>query len=319
MENYQTTINKYQNSGAHIITPVPVLSEISSLYTAVVDKLFVDSNPDHEDVYSAGNNILRLSGKTITKLGIIAGVIWNTDESGIVEKNNDGCTYTAVGGIRRPDGNLVYTQTHYSLFFDEIEEEIKEECYSEGARSSFFSKKWNKNATPADFENYAASQARKRLRKKKMFSVQIAETGAKNRLIIQLLGLKSSYTKEELKKPFVAIKITFNYNSEDPQVKDAIIQSHFRTMGGLYGEKSVRKLPSPQTETVKKPDYQEADFEDESVTDILSYENIKNLSDKVGYDMDDWLNRKKKSFDELTESEKQSLYDHVVSLDDIPF
>ncbi|NOZ68511.1 MAG: hypothetical protein GXP46_04550, partial [Deferribacteres bacterium] len=60
-------------------------------------------------------------------------------------------------------------------------------------------------------KNYILSQNK--------FKYEIALTGAQSRVVSKLLGLKSTYTLEELKRPFVIVAMVPDWDRNDPEIK----------------------------------------------------------------------------------------------------
>ena len=70
---------------------------------------------------------------------------------------------------------------------------------------------------------------------KRKHKIKLAETGAANRVIRAILGLKSAYTKAELSKPFTLIRIVFKPDYNDPEVKRQVTAAAIGAMTGVYG------------------------------------------------------------------------------------
>ena len=58
-----------------------------------------------------------------------------------------------------------------------------------------------------------------------------AQTGAILRVIRALLGIKGTYSKAELEKPFVVPTVTFAPDYTDPTVRNAMLQQGMNSMG----------------------------------------------------------------------------------------
>jgi len=68
----------------------------------------------------------------------------------------------------------------------------------------------------------------------KRFAVQLAETGARNRALRVLLGVRSSYTKAALARPFIVPRLHFN--PQTPLMKAAMATYIRHEMAALSGE-----------------------------------------------------------------------------------
>jgi len=70
---------------------------------------------------------------------------------------------------------------------------------------------------------------------KRKFRVQLAQTGAMGRVVKKILGLKSTYTMEEMKKPFVVPKIVFSPDTTDPKVREMLLRQGLDATNLLFG------------------------------------------------------------------------------------
>ena len=62
-----------------------------------------------------------------------------------------------------------------------------------------------------------------------------AMTGAKLRVIRALLGVKGTYTKEELKKNFAIPTVVFSPDYSDPQVRQAMLAQGMNSVNNMFG------------------------------------------------------------------------------------
>ena len=74
---------------------------------------------------------------------------------------------------------------------------------------------------------------------------QKASTGAILRVIRSLICIKSTYTMEELKKPFAVVRASFSPDYNDPMVKQMMLQKCMQSMGNLFG--AIASTPQPMT------------------------------------------------------------------------
>lgn len=66
-----------------------------------------------------------------------------------------------------------------------------------------------------------------------------AQTGAILRVVRALLGIKGTYSQEELSKPFVVPAVTFAPDFNDPTVRNAMLQQGMNSMGNMFGMAST--------------------------------------------------------------------------------
>lgn len=94
-----------------------------------------------------------------------------------------------------------------------------------------------------------------------------AMTGAKLRVIRALLGVKGTYTKEELKKNFAIPTVIFSPDYSDPQVRQAMLTQGMNSVNNMFGTPAL-----PVTRV---------NFDAEAVYDVApeDYENPAFVSD----------------------------------------
>ena len=111
-----------------------------------------------------------------------------------------------------------------------------------------------------------------------------AITGAKLRVIRALLGVKGTYTKEELKKNFAIPTVVFSPDYSDPSVRQAMLAQGISSVNNMFGAAAlpVRKVEFDSEETfdaeafANNPAFQ-SDAPDDDIPDIP--EEIPNVPD----------------------------------------
>lgn len=84
---------------------------------------------------------------------------------------------------------------------------------------------------------------------------QKAATGARNRAIRSLLGIKGTYTKDELSKPFIVSRMAFSPDYNDPVVKQMMIMQAIGSMGTLFGNNLILQEHNNTPLTAKPEDF----------------------------------------------------------------
>ncbi|MCK4821717.1 hypothetical protein KA005_38480, partial [bacterium] len=205
------------------------------------------------------NAKLRITAQGLRKLSVCAGIIWHPTGCRRTDNRSDRdyVSYQAVGGIKKADGAMVFWKGEYDLDFEVIKEELddlhRNKC-----------KNWNKSDD--EKRAYIESSVRRDMIFRRKHKIKLAETGAANRVIRAILGLKSSYTKTELSNPFIMLRIVFQPDYSDPEVKRQMTAAAIQAMTGVYGEQI------PQSEPI--------DIPPEDIKDVPSDKN----DDKPGSD-----------------------------------
>ena len=218
-----------------------------------------------------------------------------------------------------------------------LEEELLDQYKNTVSKWSNSSTDWQRNATDDYKQNYIEKCVRRDLLFKRKHKVKLAETGAMNRVIRAILGLKGDYNEKELARPFVMVRIILRPDFSDKDVRAKLVDASIKAMVGIYGpetpiETPARDLsgmgevidvePSPEEEGPIEPE-NDSDDEPSPREIFLSYANpekiavLTNLANIKGYTLEgDWL-----PLEDKTERNLLRLYDHLHGMvdDDIPF
>lgn len=99
------------------------------------------------------------------------------------------------------------------------------------------------------------------------FVAERAETGAKVRAVRGLLGMKASYTVEELRKPFIIPQIQMNAEAiaADPDGRRMLLASAVGAIGTVFGNGAAPALPAPVQEAPRQIEAPEIPADDDDV------------------------------------------------------
>jgi hypothetical protein len=190
--------------------------------------------PDQEVYNIQGTPRLALTKIGLWRLEQLAGVTWEDPRTGVstVRRTDDGkdmyvCRYQATGYIRDIDGQIRSASDGFGYDL-------------------------------RDGSPQALAKTEKELPKVRQNIEQLTITKCKLRVLRSLLGIQSSYTIADLEKPFIVLKMQFNIDKIDPEIKkklDTIMAA--KQMGiekELFGlmqveAESMRRL----TESITEP------------------------------------------------------------------
>jgi hypothetical protein len=214
-------------------------------------------------------------------------VIWH-QQGGSVRvddrKDRDYVAFEAFGAIRKADGQLVPVKAFYDLDFIIIEEDLEVQYRAKASKGKY-------KKTGQELEDYVEFCVGRDMRSKRRHRATLCESGARNRVIRSLLGIKKVYTGAELQKPFVCVRITYQPDYDDPEVKRLI------TMASLGSTATVYGLPAPQQQLPAPEAYQtvadqDGDTEDGETIDMepngVSEEEPPREDDDLPDDFDNW-------------------------------
>lgn len=194
---------------AHLISPA---SSVGAMPEGVGLALTIVSVDPKNDTYSTDGGKLGLGKATLQKIAHAIGISWDPMRSGRIDDGSNPyyvrwkavCTYRAFDGQQQ----TLCAEKELDL----------------------------RDGSPAASELKPRALAQMRLH----ISAH-AETKAQLRAI-RSLGIKTSYTKEELKKPFVAARVLFTGQTDDPILKRAFAE---RTAAAFLGGNEMLYGTSP--------------------------------------------------------------------------
>jgi hypothetical protein len=166
-----------------------------------------DTYPIKGDSLKAG-----LGKDALNMVSMGMGVQWDPILSRRLDDGSDPhyCRYLAVGKMRDSDGTWI-------TIFDEKENDLR------------------------DGSPQATDMTEKQLAQQRANIYSLTITKARNRAI-RGRGVKTSYLKTELEKPFVAFKLVFTGESNDPEIRRMKARSMLESQSVLYG--AAPQLPA---------------------------------------------------------------------------
>lgn len=268
-KNQPTQLMQFDQNEVNMLVPTTSLQQVSPWHAARVSMVQANTDPDSGDVFKVGTrnengkwvDILSPAKPLLMKIAAAAGIVWNWRESGPIAVEKRYVCYKAVGAMRLPDGTWQPFMATKEIDLDVIEDETydsnidKAEGYAKDAKK----RSYLKGLSP---EEWAKKQTRSHMIQWRKNKLMRAETGAMLRVIRAALGMKSQYTKEELKKPFVVPRIDFSPDYSDPDVRQMLLQNGATAMAGLFGQ-SAPSSGQPAFDTHDRPAIEAPDYEDE--------------------------------------------------------
>lgn len=176
---------------------------------------YLNVDRDTYPVKGEGNKV-GIGKDALNLISIGMGVQWDPVLSRRLDDGSDPhyCRYLAVGKMRDSDGTWI-------TIFDEKENDLR------------------------DGSQQAKDMTEKQLAMQRANIYSLTITKARNRAI-RGRGVKCSYPKDELLKPFVAFKLVFTGESSDPEIRRMKARAMVESQSMLYG-------PSPTTAALAPP------------------------------------------------------------------
>lgn len=290
MEN-SLTIQDVLSHKEHYNLAIPFMEtqQINPFYKSTLSTRYVDTNEKSLEIFKIGSrkvgnkweNLYSLSKPFLNKLATDAGIQFGAGTGDVYKIDENTQKASAFGAIRLPDG-CVRTSNNFKVIDLATEEKKYRLAYIEKAEKGIldykaatsaaekYKGKWidtgQKNEdgyevklyliSEQDREKYIENSLLNAMTQLRADAPQKAATGAMLRVIRDLLGIKGTYTMEELKKPFAIARMAFSPDYNDPIIKQMLLQQAIQSVGNLFGnvQPVVQTISIPQTDIEEEVD-----------------------------------------------------------------
>lgn len=285
--NSQTALADIQQkyAGCNLLMPATTEVQLNPFYKITVMEVAVDISENSGDVFKVGsvkskekdnngNDIwittYSLSKPLLMKLAAAAGIQFDPDHTYGTRVDRNTYKAKAFGAMRMPDGTGKTHADEKVICLDDEEANLRLEFMDKSIKGIIDDKaakaaaemfnghwidttnKWGKACKgyvidDSDRDKYIERSVLVNMTLLRKTAAEKAMTGAINRVIRALTGLKGQYTLEELKKPFAIPRVTFSPDYTDPEVRSAMISQGMNSIGSLFGAPAL-SAPSPVAE-----------------------------------------------------------------------
>lgn len=296
----QSVLNSRDNY--NLALPFVETQQVSLFHKMSVSLLYVD--PNGREAYKVGSSnqgngrwddLYSLAKPFLNKLATEAGIQFSPGSGDVVKMDENTWKASAFGAVKLPDGNLrtsndfkvidlVTEEKKYRLLYEEKANRGISDYKAAKEAAKKYTGEWvntdqvNSQGYPVkiyviaecDRGKYVENNLLDAMTQLRANAPQKAAIGAILRVIRALLGIKSTYTAEKLKKPFVVARMSFSPDYNDPIVKQMLLQQAIQSVGNLFGNTQ----PVMQTISIPKTADDEIDmpadiYEDASVPRVL--------------------------------------------------
>lgn len=219
----------------HLISPATSCPKLPEGCSVALSAIQVDI--ENETYYTGGkgeNAQHGLSKSALQKISIAAGIAWDPARSGRTDDGSDPyyCAWQAVGEMRLFDGTKVPLTGNKVMDMREGSPQIQA--------------LWERYEAAKRDPNRTAKDPTAQIREMRLHIVSHAETKAQLRAI-RSTGIRSSYKKHELTKPFLVARLMWTGETDDPKLREyfAKLTADFMigTSRALYGSPTPPALP----------------------------------------------------------------------------
>lgn len=319
MENSINAIQqKYSN--CNLLMPMSTETQLNPFYKLTVSSVTADVSENSGDIFKVGTSkVTGPNGKDIwvdvfspakpllMKLAAAAGIQFDPSNTYGEYISRNCYKAKAYGALKMPDGtgkthcdekviNLDDEEDRFRMeFMDKSIQGIVDDKAAKEAEKMFPGGEWketvNKFGKPCkayvvpekDRQTYIDRSVMVNMMLLRKTFAEKAMTGAILRVVRALIGLKGTYTLEELKKPFAVSRVTFSPDYSDPEVRAAMLSQGMNSMGNMFGTSAVPAL------TADVPHRDRLEFNPEEYADNAAFvsdveENPADDFANVGFD-----------------------------------
>lgn len=269
--------SKYQN--CNLLIPSATSVQINPFYKCSVMEVVADVSENSGDIFSVGKiktgedkngkgiyeEVFSPAKPLLMKLATAAGIQFHPEYTTVTRENANTYVGKAYGAVRLPDGSYKTHMETKRVCLDDEESKYRLEFMDKSimgirdwraakAAADMFKGEWkedpeniNQWGKPEKYYVIADCDREKYIERSILVNMTLlrktasekAQTGAILRVIRALLGIKGTYKKVELQKPFVVPTVTFAPDYTDPTVRQAMLQQGMNSMGNMFGTTST--------------------------------------------------------------------------------
>lgn len=293
---------KYSSKNVNLLMPVSNEAQINPFYKFTVMEVQADISENSGDIFKVGtaktgtnpqtgkdiySDVFSPAKPLLMKLAAAAGIQFDPNNTYGTFITKNCYKAKAYGAMRMPDGtgkthvdekviNLDDEEDRFRLeFMDKSLQGITEKKAAEEAAKMFKGEwidstdKWGKpckayKIADSDRQNYIDRAVLVNMTLLRKTFAEKAMTGAILRVIRALIGMKGTYTMEELKKPFVIPRVTFSPDYSNPEVRRAMLEQGMSSMSNMFD--STKALTAAPSYIEQRPmdDFNPEDFAENS-------------------------------------------------------
>lgn len=331
-------LESYKEKGYNILTPSITLEGLSDHHRATIETVELSPDPDYGDVYPhtsiSGQFIIAKQG--LDKLAVLAGVIWHeTGGSRRIDdgKNRDYIAFEAFGAISKADGQLVPVKAFYDMDLKVWEEDLQYRYREKSSKGKY-------KKTGVELEEYVAYCVGRDMRSIRKHMATRCESGARNRVIRAILGLKKKYSTQELRKRFVCVRVTYQPDYDDPEVKRLLTLKSLGAQINVFGS-NPQQLPAPETVSVTDAEVVEEETPETEPNGVddepdapgaegppddefglwdrgSQLQFLEKIAKRKGYDLAGLYERMKTNMGSVSDQNILKIHDKLMTMKDIP-
>ncbi len=254
ISNINNQLQVWKDKGAHVLAPL-TLQTLPPMHRPIVVAVQIDPDTKNKEVYPQRGGGLSISSLGWKKIGDAIGIQWQPTECGRTDdgKDPDRVVYRMVGLVKALDGTWRKIIGDKEIYMPAIIEELTQN-YRDKAEAYLNDPKdgpaFRKNfPTPEAIQGWITEKVRADAIQMRKHMLARAQSGAMARAT-KNLGIRETYTADELKKPFVFPKLVFTPDPTNPQDRQFLLMQGSGATNLLY---PVHPATAPQPALIAVP------------------------------------------------------------------
>ena len=236
----------------NLILPTQTFGQVLGEYDVLAFEVVkVEKTDCYELTKGSGKNVLAKRGLMLISNAL--GLLWDPKTTTNLESSERKSRAKATGALKKPNGEWVVLSAEKTCDLDAIEEEqrLKQEDYADSGKIVRWNGKvpvkepWDKHGGETGKQAHIDREVRKAVLPYWKFKDERAETGAKERVIRQIIALMENYTNAELDKPFALPKIMVDVSKmlNDPRVQQIALDRMTESVTSIFGKQPDLQIP----------------------------------------------------------------------------
>lgn len=230
-----------------VLAPKTHMAHLPAGTTIAVTEVQVDTNPKKKEVFPISGGDLMLSKVSLDRVAAAAGITWLDEQRRDDRRHPHYCEMFVRGRMTDFDGTVREITGHKIV-------DLREDA-GDGVQGKDYAEIVSKaaQAKPPRDPSGQLMEARK-------FIAEIAASKAKNRAIASGLGIKRSYSRDDLKRPFIIPKLI--PDSSDQATKQLMLAQMLGATSALYGNSRIVDAQLEEVHQNSAPPVEEPEAED---------------------------------------------------------
>ncbi|TCX51974.1 MULTISPECIES: hypothetical protein [unclassified Dehalobacter] len=288
--------SKFSGADVNLLMPISNEAQINPFYKFTVMEVKADVSEKSGDIFKVGSvktgtangkdiysDVFSPAKPLLMKLAAAAGIQFDPNNTFGTFITKNCYKAKAYGAMRMPDGtgkthcdekviNLDDEEDRFRLeFMDKALQGITEQKAAQEAAKLFKGEwvdaedKWGKKCkafkiADEDRQKYIDRSVLVNMTLLRKTFAEKAMTGAILRVIRALIGMKGTYTLEELKKPFVIPRVTFSPDYNNPEVRRAMLEQGMSSVTNMFGGSRALAAAPSYLDQPAREDFNPEDF-----------------------------------------------------------